>query len=57
MHGAVGSGGFLIQAYEHMKKADLSTKDQQLLKEIHFENEKTSTWICAGCNEYDPTRN
>ena len=30
--GAVGSGGFFIQAYNHMSKADLSTKEQEFLK-------------------------
>ena len=47
--GAVGSGGFLIQAYEHMKKADLSTKDQQFLKrETFFGNEKTPLGYVMG---------
>ncbi len=47
--GAVGSGGFLIQAYEYMKKADLSTKDQQFLKrDTFFGNEKTPLGYVMG---------
>ncbi len=47
--GAVGSGGFLIQAYEHMAKGNLSTKEQQFLKrESFFGNEKTPLGYVMG---------
>lgn len=40
--GALGSGGFLIEAYEHMKQKETSTKDMQMLKQnTFFGNEKT----------------
>ena len=47
--GAVGSGGFFIQAYTHMSKGDLSTKEQQFLKrDTFFGNEKTPLGYVMG---------
>lgn len=47
--GAVGSGGFLIEAYGHMSKADLSTTEQQTLKrDTFFGNEKTPLGYVMG---------
>ena len=47
--GAVGSGGFLIEAYDHMSKADLSTTEQQTLKrDTFFGNEKTPLGYVMG---------
>ena len=46
---AVGSGGFLIQAYEFMKNEDLSTNDQKFLKQDTFYgNEKTPLGYVMG---------
>jgi len=47
--GAVGSGGFFIQAYEYMKNEDLSTSDQKFLKrDTFFGNEKTPLGYVMG---------
>lgn len=47
--GAVGSGGFLIQAYDHMSKANLSTQEQEFLKrDTFFGNEKTPLGYVMG---------
>ncbi len=47
--GAVGSGGFLIQAYDHMSKTDLSTKEQEFLKrDTFYGNEKTPLGYVMG---------
>jgi type I restriction enzyme M protein len=47
--GAVGSGGFLIEAYNHMSRADLSTTEQQTLKrDTFFGNEKTPLGYVMG---------
>ena len=47
--GAVGSGGFLIQAYDYMRKGDLSTSEQQFLKrDTFFGNEKTPLGYVMG---------
>mgnify|MGYP001283366704 FL=1 len=47
--GAVGSGGFLIQAYDHMSKESLSTKEQEFLKrDTFFGNEKTPLGYVMG---------
>ena len=46
---AVGSGGFLIQAYDHMSKGNLSTKEQEFLKrDTFFGNEKTPLGYVMG---------
>lgn len=47
--GAVGSGGFFIEAYKYMSKGDLSTKEQQFLKQdTFFGNEKTPLGYVMG---------
>ena len=47
--GAIGSGGFFIQAYEYMKNEDLSTSDQKFLKrDTFFGNEKTPLGYVMG---------
>ena len=47
--GAVGSGGFLIQAYDHMSKGNLSTQEQEFLKrDTFFGNEKTPLGYVMG---------
>jgi type I restriction enzyme M protein len=39
--GAIGSGGFLIEAFQHMEKQQKSAKDmEQLRKDTFFGNEK-----------------
>lgn len=47
--GAIGSGGFFIQAYEYMKNENLSTSDQKFLKrDTFFGNEKTPLGYVMG---------